>query len=91
VRIESPTDSDRHFGYNGALLNGHHRAVAAMERGALFVPAKEGWNDAREEDHSFRTSKSTTQSQKPHWFTGPERTPRPPKPKPEIPGQMSML
>lgn len=78
-----------------SLLNGHHRAVAAMERGALFVPVKEGWNDAHEdEDHSYRMSKASTEVRKPHWFSGQQRPgdqSRPPKPKPEIPGQMSML
>jgi hypothetical protein len=84
----------RSTGTGPMLLNGHHRAVAAMERGALLVPTHPDLPfSAQNEDNSYRVSKSNTQSKKDHPWVADVKKSLPPKQKvkPEIPGQMSML
>lgn len=72
------------------LRNGHHRAVAGLDRGQMFFPTTEKF--IRDEpDNNYRYTKKQTESSKPHPFVGNQRTPRPPQPRPEIPGQMSLL
>lgn len=72
----------------GYLSNGHHRAVAAMERGMMFVPHKEVVK--HHPDPGYRDTKASTQARKPHWFTGNQRTQRTIAPK-QIPGQGQMF
>jgi len=70
------------------LRNGHHRAVAAMERGMMFVPTTD---QHQETEGNYRYSKVRTQRSKPHWFVGNSVDAPPPKPKPEIPGQQALF
>lgn len=68
------------------LRNGHHRAIAAMERGALFVPTSEEPHPGGREDRGYRDSMKAMQANKPHPWVSQERKARPPL---ESPNQLS--